>query len=147
MKLLLLSILVLILLYQICNIREGLLIPDSANNPMSNLKVEIAKSNTKECSDSLHFHGCNIASPSLKQLDMRYVNPASKQIDNSDIYTHLSICPMKYQDNMIILSNKQSLGQYSGYSPNQYIDKIRYIDSKIPLPVNPDFFVKNGGTY
>ena len=43
MKLLLLSILVLILLYKICNIREGLLIPDSANNPMNNEPKIITK--------------------------------------------------------------------------------------------------------
>ena len=48
---------------------------------------------------------------------------------------------------MKLLSNKQSIGQYSGYTPNEYIDKIRYVESKIPLPVNPDFFRPGGGTY
>ena len=50
---------------------------------------------------------------------------------------------------MEILSSKISIGQYSGYTTNDYIDKTRYLDiSKTgPLPVNPDFFAKNGGTY
>jgi hypothetical protein len=45
------------------------------------------------------------------------------------------------------LRKKQTIGQYSGYSHNGYIDRTRYFKSKIPLPVNPDFFMKGGGTY
>ena len=64
----------------------------------------------------------------------------------SDIYNKLSICPKTYQSNMEILNNKRSIGQYSGYTSNEYIDKIRYINNpSIPLPVNPDFFIK--GSY
>ena len=48
---------------------------------------------------------------------------------------------------MDILNKKQSIGQYSGYTPNEYIDKIRYVKPTLPLPVNPDFFAKGGGTY
>ena len=40
-----------------------------------------------------------------------------------------------------------SSGQYPGYTPNDYLDKIRYVVSDQPLPVNPDFFAKDGGTY
>ena len=116
-------------------------------NPKNNFGVEIARSNFRECGDSSNYHGCNIDTPSPKQLDPRYIHLPSKQIDNSDMYTHVSMCPMKYQNNMIILKNKQSIGQYSGYTPNEYIDKIRYVKTKEPLPVNPDFFVKDGGTY
>jgi hypothetical protein len=49
---------------------------------------------------------------------------------------------------MDIKKKKKSIGQYSGYTPNEYIDKTRYvIKPTIPFPVNPDFFAKNGGTY
>ena len=43
--------------------------------------------------------------------------------------------------------NKQSIGQYPGYTHNKYLDRTRYIKSDEPLPVNPDFFVDGGGTY
>ena len=116
-------------------------------NPKHNFGVEIARRNFNQCGDSSKYHGCKVVAPSPKQLDPRYIHLPSKQIDNSDMYTHLSMCPMKYQNNMIILKNKKSIGQYSGYTPNEYIDKIRYAKTKEPLPVNPDFFVKDGGTY
>lgn len=113
------------------------------------IDAKFARLNTKECNDSGGYSGCAISSPSPPKIDFRYVNLPTNQINNSDIYTNLSICPKTYQKNMEILSNKISVGQYSGYTTNDYIDKTRYIDiSKTgPLPVNPDFFMKNGGTY
>ena len=43
--------------------------------------------------------------------------------------------------------NKYSIGQYPGYTHNNYLDRTRYIKSDEPLPVNPDFFIDGGGTY
>ena len=119
------------------------------NRHKNTIDAKFARINTKECNDSGDYSGCAISTPSPLKIDLRYVNIPTNQLDNSDIYTNLSICPKTYQNNMEILSNKISLGQYSGYTTNGYIDKTRYIDFKQtgPIPVNPDFFAKNGGTY
>lgn len=119
------------------------------NNQRNTIEAIFAKHNMKECKDSGIYSGCSLPSPSIPKIDYRYVNIPTNKLNNSDIYTKLSICPKTYQKNMEILKNKPSIGQYSGYTPNEYIDKIRYINvpSSNPLPVNPDFFVKNGGTY
>jgi len=116
-------------------------------NHRNNSSAHIARANRGECSKSGNYHSCNISTPSPEQIDLRYVSIPTNVLDTSDVYTHLSICPRTYQNNMDILSNKQSIGQYSGYTPNAYIDKVRYVESKIPLPVNPDFFRPGGGTY
>ena len=50
-------------------------------------------------------------------------------------------------DNIDILNKKKSTGQYAGYTDNNYIDRTRYVKSKEPLPVNPDFFLEGGGTF
>jgi hypothetical protein len=119
------------------------------NSQQNTIESKFARINMRECGDSGGYSGCAISSPSPPKIDFRYVTLPTNQIDNSHIYTNLSICPKTYQKNMEILNNKISLGQYSGYTPNEYIDKTRYIDtiSTGPLPVNPDFFVKDGGTY
>tara|TARA_B100002051_G_C16324626_1_gene433874 strand:- start:28 stop:543 length:516 start_codon:yes stop_codon:yes gene_type:complete len=115
-------------------------------NPKNNFQAIVAKSNVKECKDTDKYGSCSIPSPSIPKIDMRYVNIPTNQLDKSDIYNKLSICPKTYQSNMEILNNKRSIGQYSGYTSNEYIDKIRYINNpSIPLPVNPDFFIK--GSY
>jgi hypothetical protein len=113
----------------------------------SNINAFISRSNFEECSDTDKYHSCNIDYRKPPGLDPRYINLPTDTLNTSDIYNHLSICPKTYQTNMDILREKQTIGQYSGYSQNGYIDRTRYFKSKIPLPVNPDFFMKGGGTY
>ena len=137
------------------NIQDSNINPILARqNSMSRIEGTFARMNTKECKDSGNYSGCILPSPSPRQMfidniDMRYISLPSTQLDPSSDYNFLSTCPQAYQKNMDILRSKTSIGQYSGYTPNEYIDKTRYIDiSKSgPLPVNPDFFMKNGGTY
>ena len=116
---------------------------------MNTIEANFARYNMKECNDSGEYSGCSISTPSPPKIDFRYINPAPTQLNNSNIYNNLSLCPITYQQNMELLDNKTSIGQYSGYTPNDYIDKTRYVDisESGPLPVNPDFFAKNGGTY
>jgi len=113
----------------------------------SDVGAVIAKRNLKECSDTDKYHSCNIDFRKPPELDPRYINLPTDTLNTSDVYNHLALCPKKYQTNMDILRKKQTIGQYSGYSHNGYIDRTRYFKSKIPLPVNPDFFMKGGGTY
>jgi len=116
-------------------------------DPKNNFGAEIARANRSDCSESGNYHGCAVSSPSPPKIDIRYLSLPTTELDASNAYNHLSICPRTYQTNMDILHKKQSIGQYSGYTPNEYIDKIRYVKPTLPLPVNPDFFAKGGGTY
>jgi hypothetical protein len=108
----------------------------------------IAKSNFKECEDSGNYHSCNVATPKLESIDTRYLNLPPQELDPSNIYNKLSICPQAYQKNMEKLHKKKIIGQYSGYTRNGYIDRTRYLKgTKEPLPVNPDFFMEGGGVF
>ena len=108
----------------------------------------IAKSNFKECEDSGNYHSCTVATPKLESIDSRYLNLPTQELDPSNIYNKLSICPQAYQKNMEKLHKKKIIGQYSGYTQNGYIDRTRYLKgTKEPLPVNPDFFMKGGGVF
>lgn len=122
------------------------------------------------------FHSCEIneATDEKQTLDLRYINPGPLEINESSDYTYNQVCLDKYAKTMDLLvsdqlkpnpevytatldpslpdttlffKNKYSIGQFPGYSENNYIDRIRYIDSDEPLPVNPDFFMSGGGTY
>lgn len=126
--------------------------------------------------DSHGYHSCKIdeATKTKPILDLRYVNQPSRELNDSSDYTYLPLCVNKYKDTMEILSSEQlkpdekiykatldpsitnsdkffqndySRGQYPGYTPNQYLDRIRYLKSDSPFSINPDFFLKNGGTY
>jgi hypothetical protein len=107
--------------------------------------------------DSPFNHSCKIddALDNRPNIDMRYVNLPPSKLDSSSSYTYGTLCPETYQHNMkklqpdedTFFKNKLSIGQYAGYSNNAYIDRIRYITSDEPLPVNPDFFMTGGGTY
>jgi hypothetical protein len=115
--------------------------------PRQNVTAFSAKANRKECKDTNKYHSCKIEPHKAKALDPRYIHLASDKISPSSIYTHLSICPQTYQKNMNKLGKQTSSGQYPGYTTNEYIDRTRYIDITEPIPVNPDFFVKGGGTF
>ena len=99
--------------------------------------------------NSRFHHSCKIEDPleTRPKIDMRYVNLPPSELNPSSDYTYLSICPETYKQNMDILNEKESMGQYAGYSNNSYIDRTRYVKSDEPLPVNPDFFMDGGGTY
>ena len=113
----------------------------------SNEDAMFAKSNFKECHHGSGLHSCSIATPKHKTIDIRYLNLPPQELDSSNVYHNLSICPQTYQKNMDILRSKQSIGQYSGYSDHSYIDRTRYFKTNEgePLPVNADFFAKGGG--
>ena len=110
-------------------------------------EISTARHNTTLCKDSTQHHACAINSYKTPQIDLRYLTLPPKTLDTSSIYNHLSICPQTYAHNIQTLHKKQSLGQYSGYTDNGYIDRTRYVVPDKPLPVNPDFFMKGGGTY
>jgi len=112
--------------------------------------AEEARHNFDQCKDTNSYHSCNVDYRKPPPIDLRYVNLPPTKLDTSNIYNHLSICPKTYETNMDILRGKHTLGQYSGYTDNSYIDRTRYFDTKKgkePLPVNPDFFMKGGGTF
>lgn len=109
---------------------------------------EIARRNFKMCEDTGEYHSCNV---DYRKPPPIYINPPPPtKLNPSNVYNKLSICPQAYEENMNRLRMKKSLGQYSGYSENEYIDRTRYIHpkkGKEPLPINPDFFMKDGGTF
>jgi hypothetical protein len=107
-----------------------------------------ARHNFKMCKDGGGYHSCKI---NYRKPPSIYINPPPPtKLNPSNMYNKLSICPEAYQTNIDLLYKKKSLGQYSGYSDNAYIDRTRYIHpkkGKEPLPVNPDFFMKGGGQF
>ena len=106
-----------------------------------------AKMNRKLCQDTHRHHSCKIDNDisRINKFEIKRLPP--RKVSSSNIYNHLSICPQAYQNNMNILNNTKSAGQYSGYTENKYIDRTRYVKSKEPIPVNPDFFLEGGGTF
>ena len=111
---------------------------------------EIARQNFTLCKDEGNLHSCDIKYRKPPPIDQRYLNLPPTKLNTSNIYNNLSLCPQAYENNMIKLNKKKTLGQYSGYTENKYIDRTRYIETKKgkePLPVNPDFFMKGGGVF
>lgn len=115
----------------------------------TNQEANFAKSDFSNCVDSPNHGSCNVATPSPESIDMRYVHLPSNTLSPSDEYNVSALCPQAYSANMDKLRTKQTLGQYSGYTSNGYLDRTRYLkqESGLPLPVNPDFFESGGGTY
>ena len=112
------------------NILRGILASIDKSVKASNEDAMFAKSNFKECHDGSGLHSCSIATPKHKTIDTRYLNLPPQELDSSNVYHNLSICPQTYQKNMDILRSKQSIGQYSGYSDHSYIDRTRYLQNK-----------------
>ena len=106
-----------------------------------------AKMNLKLCQDTDRYHSCKIDSDISRMNKFEIKRLPPRKVSSSNIYNHLSICPQAYQNNIDILNKKKSTGQYAGYTDNNYIDRTRYVKSKEPLPVNPDFFLEGGGTF
>ena len=126
--------------------------------------------------NSPNFHSCKIddAKDNKPIIDVHYINPGPYELHKGENYTYNNFCPERYSDTMEILvsenlkphpelfkmtldpripnptnffKNKFSIGQYPGFTQNNYLDRTRYLESDEPLPVNPDFFVNGGGTY
>jgi len=111
---------------------------------------EVARKNFELCGDSGGLHSCDVKYRKPPPIDQRYLTLPPTKLDPSDMYNHLSLCPQSYATNMNKLNKKTTLGQYSGYTDNAYIDRTRYMvtkKGKEPLPVNPDFFMKGGGNF
>ena len=53
---------------------------------------------------------------------------------------HKINCPENYAITHERLLQRKRLIQPFGYTPNEYLEKTRFIESDIPLPVNADFF-------
>ena len=60
---------------------------------------------------------------------------------------HKINCPENYEITHERLLQRKRLIHPFGYTSNEYLDKTRLVDSDIPLPVNPDFFLPGGGTF
>ena len=50
-------------------------------------------------------------------------------------------CPENYGINFERLKKQKQEIQPFGYTSNEFIDKIRFVETTEPLPVNPDFFM------
>ena len=53
----------------------------------------------------------------------------------------LITCPENYGKNVERLTKQKQEIQPFGYSSNEFIDKIRFIETDQPMPVSPDFFM------
>jgi len=122
------------------------------------------------------LHSCKIedAKKNKPNVDIRYLNPGLNKLYDIQNYTYKYFCPKNHSETMRLLvsenlkphpelfkmtldpnipnptnffKNKYSIGQYPGFTQNNYLDRTRYLESDEPLPVNPDFFVDGGGTY
>ena len=49
-------------------------------------------------------------------------------------------CPLLHAKNYNTILDQNYLLQYPGYTKNELFDMTRYIETNIPLPVDPDFF-------
>ena len=113
----------------------------------SKADVLIARRDISQCQDTGRYGDCSIKEVNHDELGEYYYVLPPKSLSNSDEYTNLSICSKTYPDNLNKMMKMKSMGQYTGYTKNKYIDRIRFVKQKDPLPVNPDFFMDNGGTF
>lgn len=121
---------------------------DTCRYPLqeADLNILIQKGVCTNEGDLSHYASCEIPDlvvPNV-ELNVRYPNTT---IDDSTEYMFSKVCPSHYSEQWNRIKEASSVGQYSGYTPNQYIDRIRFQTSEDPLPTNPDFFSSNGGTY
>jgi len=123
---------------------------DKKHKHRKSYEPDIARRNFSLCEDTDQYHSCDVEMKYRPSIDQRYLTLPATKLDPSNIYNHSSLCPQAYSTNMDKLNKKKTVGQYSGYTENAYVDRTRYIDTKEgkePLPMNPDFFMKGGGTY
>ena len=74
-------------------------------------------------------------------LSRNQVSNYTNFVDYQKPFTNPIItCPENYNKNFNHLLEHKKIIQPFGYTKNEYLDKTRFIESDIPLPVNPDFF-------
>ena len=74
-------------------------------------------------------------------LSRNQVSNYTNFVDYQKPFTNPIItCPENYSKNFNHLLEHKKTIQPFGYTKNEYLDKTRFIESDIPLPVNPDFF-------
>ena len=61
--------------------------------------------------------------------------------DNTSLFTYTSLCLNTYASNMDEMLNASRKNQYQGYTPSPYLDKTRFVQTDVPIPVNADFFI------
>jgi hypothetical protein len=72
-----------------------------------------------------------------------------ENFDNTSLFTYTSLCQDTYASNMDELLNANRKNQFQGYTSHPYLDKIRFVQTDVPIPVNADFFIylTNNGKY
>ena len=97
-----------------------------------------------------NYHSCTFSNPSKEDYNDKikglYINQIPKYSNNSE-YTYNVQCPKQYTKNYKYLNKFKNKRQYAGYTKNKYLARTQYLVPDKPLPVNPDFFTKNGGTF
>lgn len=94
-----------------------------------------------------NYHSCRYKNPSYKdKLKGLFINNTSDFSPEID-YNYSTRCPLHYKQNIEKINKSVNKRQYAGYSSNGYIARTKYMESDKPLPVNPDFFMKGGGTF
>ena len=72
-----------------------------------------------------------------------------ENFDNTSLFTYTTLCQDTYASNMDELLNATRKNQFQGYTSHPYLDKTRFVQTDIPIPVNADFFIylTNNGKY
>ena len=72
-----------------------------------------------------------------------------ENFDNTTLFTYTSLCQDTYASNMDELLNANRKNQFQGYTSHPYLDKTRFVQTDVPIPVNADFFIylTNNGKY
>lgn len=72
-----------------------------------------------------------------------------ENFDNTSLFTYTTLCQDTYASNIDELFKATRKNQFQGYTPHPYLDTIRFVQTDIPIPVNPDFFIylTNNGKY
>lgn len=67
----------------------------------------------------------------------------NQRIDSYQNYLEVPIydCDKDYNKNLRNLNNYKKTLQPFGYSSRKYIDEMRFVFTKEPLPSDPDFFI------
>ena len=66
-----------------------------------------------------------------------------ENFDNTSLFTYTSLCQDTYASNMDELLNANRKNQFQGYTSHPYLDKTRFVQTDVPIPVNADFFLSN----
>ena len=67
-------------------------------------------------------------------------NKIEKYNNYSEYNSKIKNCNKKFINNYESMKNSYQLIQPFGYTKSEYLDKIRFVQTDIPLPTEPDFF-------